>query len=133
MIIIIDDETDIQELLLEVMASEGIEAAVVAPHDAVDSLRDLAPTVVLLDVVMPGVDGYELLRRLRSVPEVCDSYVLLLTSRSRLEDLEHGFECGADDYVTKPFDVNELVARVRRGIRATEHARGGASFRERAS
>lgn len=118
MVLIIDDEAEIQGLLLEVLMAEGIEAKAVGPHEALDALRELEPDVVLLDVSMPGLDGYEVLRHLRSDPHLSESFVLMLTGRTRLEDLEAGFESGADDYVTKPFAIDELVARVRRGLRA---------------
>ena len=128
MVLIIDDEDEVQELLLEVLMSEGIDAAAVGPYEALKALHDLAPAVVLLDVTMPGIDGYEVLQYLRADPRVRESYVLLLTGRTRLEDLQEGLDSGADDYVTKPFSVEELVARVRRGLRTA-----GGSRQNRAS
>ncbi|NQU09423.1 response regulator transcription factor [bacterium] len=76
-----------------------------------------APRVAVLDWIMPGLDGLELCRRVRAGPQGKSSYLLLLTGRDRPEDIVHGLEAGADDYVTKPFDHNELHARILTGLR----------------
>lgn len=79
-----------------------------------------APQMVILDWMMPGLDGVELCRKIRSHKGGPYKYVLLLTARGRKEDVVAGLEAGADDYLTKPFDVNELRARVRAGKRILE-------------
>jgi two-component system cell cycle response regulator len=76
-----------------------------------------APTLLVLDWMMPGIDGIELCRRIRARKQVIYPYVLLLTSKDDKQDLVHALEVGADDYLTKPFDVNELRARLRVGTR----------------
>jgi DNA-binding response OmpR family regulator len=78
------------------------------------------PPLAILDWLMPGMDGTEVCRRLRATPETRAIYVILLTARSGREDVIHGLEAGADDYVTKPFDKDELRARVQVGARVVE-------------
>ena len=121
MVLIIDDEPEIRGLLMEVLAAEGIAAEAVGPVDAMHTLHTMVPSVVLLDVSMPGLDGYQVLENLRADPRLSAAFVLMLTGRTTLEDLRTGFECGADDYITKPFSIEELVARVRRGLRTVYH------------
>ena len=70
--------------------------------------------LAILDVKMPGMDGFELLERLRRVPAYCELPIMMLTSMGREEDIERGFELGADDYMVKPFSPVEVLARVRR-------------------
>ncbi len=118
MVLIIDDESDLRGLIVDVLESQGIEAQAVGPYDALLMLRQLEPEVVLLDVVMPGMDGYNILKYMRSDARLRNSFVLMLTGKARTQDLQVGIDLGADDYLTKPFAVEELVARVRIGLNA---------------
>lgn len=118
MVLIIDDESDIRTMLVDLFDAEGIEAHAVGPREALSTLRSLEPEVVLLDVVMPGLDGYNILRHVRSDDRLSRSFVLLLTGKSTLTDLQTGLDNGADDYVVKPFAVDELIARVKVGLNA---------------
>lgn len=118
MVLIIDDESDIRTMLVDLFDAEGIEACAVGPREALSTLRSLEPEVVLLDVVMPGLDGYNILRHVRSDDRLSQSFVLLLTGNSTLNDLQTGLDNGADDYVVKPFAVDELIARVKVGLNA---------------
>ena len=79
-----------------------------------------APHLAILDWLMPGMDGVEICRRLRAHPGTRPVYIILLTARSGQEDKIHGLQSGADDYITKPFDREELRARVQVGIRVLE-------------
>ncbi len=117
MVVVIDDERDMRELILQVLDGDGIEATAAGPMEALATLNESTPAVVLLDVTMPNIDGYEILRHLRLSPTLRDAFVIMLTARTQLVDIENGFERGADDYLTKPFAIEELVARVRRGMR----------------
>jgi two-component system response regulator MprA len=118
-ILVVDDERAVRESLRRALELEGYEIDLAA--DGVDALARLAngssppPDVVILDVLMPGLDGLEVCRRLRHngnrVP------VLMLTARDEVENRVAGLDAGADDYLTKPFALEELVARVRALLR----------------
>lgn len=82
--------------------------------------RDDPPSIVVLDLVMPGIDGLELCRRIRSRPKAQYIYVIILTAKTSKETLAAGFEAGADDYIRKPFDLDELRYRVQSGKRIIE-------------
>jgi len=114
-ILIVDDEPHILDLLRSYLEREGYEvhAAEDGPS-ALDQARRLDPDLVVLDVMLPGVDGVEVCRRLRLFS---DAYVLMLTARSEEVDRVVGLEVGADDYVTKPFSPREVVARTRAMLR----------------
>lgn len=125
MVLIIDDEIDMQDILLELLQDEGIEAHTSGPEEAITKLHTLVPDVVLLDLSMPGMDGYAVLEHIRSIPRLCSSYVVMVTGHGDLEDLETTLDYGADDYVRKPFAADELIARVRMGLKSSQrHSRG---------
>jgi len=109
-VLVVDDEPSIRAIVRGFLEKEGM--AVVEAVDgpsAVELARDSAPDVVVLDVMLPGFDGLEVLRRIRTF---ADPYVLLLTARNDEVDRIVGLTVGADDYLTKPFSPRELVARV---------------------
>jgi len=118
-ILVVDDERAVRESLRRALELEGYEIELAADgQEALQLLEtngDAQPDAVLLDVLMPGVDGLEVCRRLRRsgnrVP------VLMLTARDEIENRVAGLDAGADDYVTKPFALEELVARVRALLR----------------
>ncbi|MBN2499567.1 MAG: response regulator transcription factor [Anaerolineales bacterium] len=93
-------------------------------QQAMDRLRETLPDLVLLDVMMPDIDGFEVLRLIR---ENNDVPVIMLTAKGEEDDRVRGLELGADDYVTKPFSPRELVSRVRAVLRRTETTRGAAA------
>ena len=92
--------------------------------DGLAMLRRDKPDLVLLDVMLPGLDGFSIARRIRESEELAATRIVMLTARTASEDIVRGLECGADDYVTKPFDRKVLLARVkavlRRGLPVTE-------------
>jgi CheY-like chemotaxis protein len=118
-VLIADDDPFFRTLLQDAIAPAASE--VVTVSDGLAAMRILegadAPPLAVLDWVMPGLDGAEICRRLRARPPGAQTYVILITSRERTEDLVAGLEAGADDYVTKPFAPEELRARVRVGAR----------------
>jgi two-component system response regulator MprA len=123
-ILVVDDERAVRESLRRALELEGYEIDLAADgQEALSRLLDNGasqPDAVILDVLMPGVDGLEVCRRLRkggsSVP------VLMLTARDEIENRVAGLDAGADDYVTKPFALEELVARVRALLRRTSES-----------
>lgn len=114
-VLVVDDEAPIVELLRGYLAREGwdVFAASDGPA-AVEMARERAPDVVVLDVMLPGLDGFEVLRQLRTFS---DAYVIMLTARAEEIDRIVGLSAGADDYLVKPFSPRELVARVRALLR----------------
>lgn len=115
--LVADDEARIRDIVRGYLEAEGFD--VVSAGDGEEALRlarERKPDVVVLDVMMPGLDGVEVLRRLRSESDV---YVIMLTARSDEVDKLVGLSVGADDYVTKPFSPRELVARIRAVLRRT--------------
>jgi DNA-binding response OmpR family regulator len=114
-VLVVDDETPVLELVRGYLEREGWQVDEAADgSSAVKLARAGAPDVVVLDVMLPGIDGFEVLRRIRTFS---DAYVLLLTSRSEEIDRIVGLTAGADDYLVKPFSPRELVARIRALLR----------------
>lgn len=114
-VLVVDDETPIVELIRGYLEAEGMDVAVAQDGpSAVESVRERRPDVVVLDVMLPGFDGFEVLRRVRTFS---DAYVIMLTARAEEVDRIVGLSVGADDYLVKPFSPRELVARVRALLR----------------
>jgi DNA-binding response OmpR family regulator len=115
-VLIVDDEPSIVMAVRDELTFEGFEV-----HSASDgpgalaAVRDSRPDVLLLDLMLPGMNGFDVCRTLR--PECRDLWIILLTVRGQEVDRVTGFEVGADDYVTKPFSLRELVGRVRVGLK----------------
>ena len=118
-ILVVDDERAVRESLRRALELEGYEIELAADgSEALYRLEgDAEPDAMILDVLMPGVDGLEVCRRLRSGGSRLP--VLMLTARTQVEDRVEGLDAGADDYVTKPFALDELLARVRALLRRT--------------
>ena len=123
-ILVVDDDPDILQFVRVNLEVEGYEAeAAENGRLALDTAKDSPPDLVLLDVMMPEMDGLTVLRRLRSAPATANVPVILLTAKALAEDRVKGLNLGADDYITKPFDVEELVARVRSVLRRAQQMR----------
>ncbi len=115
-ILIVEDEPDMAMGLRDNLQFEGYQVAVA--HDGETGLRlalQIRPTLILLDVMLPGIDGFEVCRRMRAKGILAP--ILMLTARSQEIDKVRGLELGADDYVTKPFGVRELLARIKAALR----------------
>lgn len=116
-ILAVDDTNDNLILLQTILEVEGYEVELVA--DGINALKQVAqspPDLILLDVMMPGMDGYEVTRRIRNIPELPYIPILLLTAFHKASVVE-GLDAGADDFIRKPFDQDELLARVRSLLR----------------
>ncbi len=117
-VLVVDDEVNIAELISMAVRYEGWEPSVAhTGSKAVSTAKDLRPDAVVLDVMLPDFDGMEVLRRMRS--QHPDVPVLFLTARDSVEDRVAGLTAGGDDYVTKPFSLEEVVARLRALMRRT--------------
>jgi DNA-binding response OmpR family regulator len=111
----VDDEPGVRRVLRSYLQADGFEVVEAETGErALDVVRSVAPDVVVLDVMLPGIDGVEVLRRLRTFSS---AYVLLVTAKSDEIDKLVGLSVGADDYVTKPFSPREVVARVKAVLR----------------
>ena len=114
-ILVIEDEPKISSLIKRGLIYEGYEANVADNGEqGLELARESPPDLVILDLMLPGIDGFEVCRRLRSAGDVA---ILMLTARDNVNDKVRGLDAGADDYLTKPFAFNELNARVRALLR----------------
>ena len=127
-LLVVDDEPNIVELLTASLRYAGFEVAGAANgQEALRLTRSFRPDLLLLDVMMPEMDGFDLVRRLRS--EGTRTPVLFLTARDAAEDKVTGLTLGGDDYVTKPFSLEEVIARIRAVLRRTTEGGSAASTR----
>lgn len=116
-ILVVDDEKNICDLLRMYLEKEGY--AVVMAHNGIDAVRAFAtenPDLVLLDIMLPQLDGWQVCREIRKTSE---KPIIMLTAKDEVFDKVLGLELGADDYVTKPFDTKEIVARIKAVLRRT--------------
>jgi two-component system phosphate regulon response regulator PhoB len=120
-VLVVDDEEDIRNLLRHSLTREGFDVKLAASGAEALALASAArPTLVLLDLMLPGMQGTEVCRRLRADPALAGMPIIMLTARGDELDRVVGFELGADDYVTKPFSTRELVLRIRAVLRRGE-------------
>jgi Response regulators consisting of a CheY-like receiver domain and a winged-helix DNA-binding domain len=114
-VLVVDDEQPLAELVASYLKREGFDVTLAGDGEqAVELARRLEPEVIVLDLMLPGIDGIEACRRIRAFS---DAYIVMLTARADEADKLVGLSTGADDYVTKPFSPPELVARVRAMLR----------------
>jgi two-component system response regulator MprA len=122
-VLIVDDDRKITDMLRRTLAYEGYDVVTAANgHEALAKAQIHRPDVVVLDWLMPGIDGIEVAKRLRAADTTA---ILMLTARDAIEDRVEGLDAGADDYLVKPFAPVELLARVRALLRRTEPIRDG--------
>ena len=121
-VLVVDDEPSLAELLSSVLRYEGWSVATAGTGaEAVETAREFKPDAVILDIMLPDFNGLEVLRRLRAeLPHVC---VLFLTAKDAVEDRVAGITAGGDDYVTKPFSLEEVLARLRGLLRRADLTR----------
>src|SRR5215468_2511132 len=134
-VLVVDDSNLLRGILKEELEAEGFEVHMAEDGpQALERARDVRPDVILLDIGLPGMDGYEVCRRIKSDAATSEIPVLMITALNELKDKLAGFEAGADDYLTKPFFTKELLARLRKNlkIRDSIHAsrRLGQSYLE---
>ncbi|MFH1152905.1 MAG: response regulator transcription factor [Pseudomonadota bacterium] len=121
-ILIVDDEKDILELVRYTLEKEGyrIETAMTG-EEALDMVRRHLPDLMVLDLMLPGMDGLEVTRNIRRDDAFMDIPIVMLTARGEETDIVTGLELGANDYISKPFSPRELVARIRAILRRRKH------------
>ena len=117
-ILIVDDNEQIVQILAQYVKAEGWPCLTARSGEEALSLFDAAaPSLILLDIMLPGIDGMEVCRRMKSAPTTADIPIIMLTAKGDEVDKILGLELGADDYITKPFSVRELIARVKALLR----------------
>jgi two-component system OmpR family response regulator len=127
-LLLVDDEENLRSMLEAALRYEGFEVhAVACGRDAIDAVSRGAPDLIVLDVMLPDLDGFEVCRRLRS--EGARIPVLFLTARDGTDDKVRGLTLGGDDYLVKPFSLDELVARIGAVLRRSGFSRTDATLR----
>ena len=121
-VLIAEDDAVSRRILETLLQRWGYEVTTTGDGDAAwDALQQTdAPSLAILDVMMPGIDGLEICRRLRESPLTMPPYIILLTAKHGVEEIVKGIEAGADDYLTKPYNRDELRVRVQVGARIVE-------------
>ena len=125
-ILIVEDDATIRTILEMALLGAGFKdvRSTARGDDGLSEARRMKPDLVLLDLMLPGLDGFTVAARIRETPDLAATRIIMLTARTQNEDIVRGLTCGADDYVTKPFDRLVLLARVRavlrRGLPVTE-------------
>ncbi len=117
-ILIIDDDRTIRILLERTLTQNGYDT-ICASHgeEGLSQARQLRPALIICDWLMPGIDGLEVCRQVKGIAELSTTFFILLTSLGSVEDRVKGLDAGADDFLCKPIEMNELIARVRAGLR----------------
>ena len=114
-ILIVDDEIYVQALLKQVLedfADVGVGLLVAGGGpEAWDMIQAERPDLIILDLMLPGISGYEICQRIKSDPDLSGIHIIILTARGQVADRRRGIELGADEYITKPFDPKDLVER----------------------
>lgn len=130
-ILVVDDDVAINELIKINLELQGYE--VVQAFNGVEGFakaKQEEPALVILDVMMPEVDGYTVARRIRQSGEISDMPIIMLTALSELNNKVEGFDIGVDDYLTKPFEIDELIVRVRALLKRTNQIPKSSATRE---
>jgi len=118
-ILVVDDNTDNVEILRAFLESRGFTIAEARDgRTALAKMEEIKPDLVLLDVMMPGMDGWEVCRVIKQHPQLGDTKVVMVTAKGGFEDKFEGLRSGADDYVVKPVDFKDLMAKVERNLAA---------------
>ena len=126
-ILIVEDDATIARFVELELSHAGYEATSTADgNEALEAINDSQPDLLILDLMLPGIDGIEVAKRIRSAGH--NFPILMLTARAETQDVVSGFDAGADDYLRKPFEIPELLSRVRALLKRTEHQRGGPTY-----
>ncbi len=113
-VLIVDDEPHIVNLVKLSLNNESYEVnGAYSAREAIRLMNSKSPDIVIVDIMMPGVNGYELCQAIRQNPKTKDVPIIILSAKSQMNDKLHAIDVGADDYITKPFDPMELERRIR--------------------
>ena len=126
-ILIVEDDATIARFVELELSHAGYEVINTADgNEALEALNNSKPDLLILDLMLPGIDGIEVAKKIRSAGHSFP--ILMLTARAETQDVVSGFDAGADDYLRKPFEIPELLSRVRALLKRTEHERGGPTY-----
>lgn len=117
-VLIVDDNPMNLEIMDELLSDTYKTSLAESGEEALEKMDDVNPAVVLLDVMMPGIDGYETCERMRKLPHHEALKIIMVSAKAQKEDIEKGFSSGADDYITKPFDIDCLLGTIQRTLAA---------------
>ncbi|WP_176466219.1 response regulator transcription factor [Aliifodinibius salipaludis] len=115
-ILIVDDD-DLSRKLISRLVSKEFDYEITSKANGIEALeyaRKHIPQLIILDLMLPGMDGFEILKKVREDQKFNQTKVVLVSAKSRSEDIEHGFDLTADEYITKPFQPKEFTARIRK-------------------
>ena len=125
-VLIVEDDAALSSMLQFMLSRNGFKTMQAENTEQADRcLESQLPDVILLDWMLPGTDGIEYVGKLKSHPLTRDISIIMVTAKGEEEDKVQGLDCGADDYVTKPFSTNELLARIRAAVRRTKPQQSG--------
>ena len=125
-VLIVEDDAALSSMLQFMLSRNGFKTMQAENTEQADRcLESQLPDVILLDWMLPGTDGIEYAGKLKSHPLTRDISIIMVTAKGEEEDKVQGLDCGADDYVTKPFSTNELLARIRAAVRRTKPQQSG--------
>lgn len=119
-ILAIDDNETNLAVLEEILSDDYELHTASSGYEALAKALKVRPDLVLLDIMMPGIQGYEVCRKIREMPEIAQTKVIMLSAKAMISEKLRGYETGADDYLTKPFDTDELLAKIRVYLRQRE-------------
>ncbi|CAN5609710.1 N/A [soil metagenome] len=121
-VMVVDDDPNALDIVRTFLESKGYNVSTAKNgNEALAQLEDEQPALVLLDVMMPGMDGWEVARVIKNHPDFGSTRIVMLTARSDFADKHEGLRAGADDYIVKPIQLNELGERVERNLKAREN------------
>jgi two-component system alkaline phosphatase synthesis response regulator PhoP len=115
-ILVVDDD-DLSRKLINRLVTKEFDYKVVGKSNGIEALKyakENVPTLIILDLMLPGMNGFDILKKLRQDPVFEDTIIVLVSAKSRSEDIERGFDLTADEYITKPFQPKEFAARIRK-------------------
>jgi len=111
-ILAVDDNPDNTTIVVELFGEDYDLRTAETGKEAMEIAMDFQPDIILLDIMLPDIDGYEVCRRLREYPSLCDTKIIMVTAKGALEDRIKGYEVGANDFITKPFTEENILESV---------------------
>jgi DNA-binding response OmpR family regulator len=114
-ILIADDNENIRDALAYLLEDEGFQLWIAKDGaDALQKVRDVHPDILLLDIMMPEMNGYDVCRAIKSDPELQNTYIIMLTAKGQVAEQERGKEAGANEYIVKPFSPGEILVKIKK-------------------